>query len=606
MKRPRPTLRRYSLAFAVVACLVFLLAAPYFVTGRHADLGLQGAAVFAASRDSYSLSSPVRLLEAPRVALESGTLSVPPTRTGLARGGEVIAMLITGSGASMTLEQATFTVDFSKNEANVSSSMLSGALAPLVATFQNLRFDSLAVRDSAIRLKLDDGAILLLDKLEAQVTTKPTGELRAAGFFVFRGETVAFDLTLGTQLDAQSGTRPIAASVTSDLLSASLEGHFMLGESPRLLSPQAELAIPSLRRAARWLGAGWPPGDGLDDFRVKGQLEWVNHTVAFQKASVQMDDNEADGTLSVNFAGARPAIDGTLGLKELDLSKYFGAAAPQGASLLSLVADAHGFEFPLIEAVEADLRLSSDSLVVPGVTIGRSAATISLKGGKMLADIAELEIDEGTRGGGQVRIDVNGAQPSYEIHGKLEALDLGRAGQAVFGHSTVQGRGDVTVDITGSGNNGAALLQSLGGKLSATVTEGGQLGIDVDQLVAAAQMPQAASVWPAASRAGVAIDSADLRFAVANGVLHAENAEAAAGSRAMKAVGSISLPLRLLDLQLAVGERPRPETATGSTPRQRTVVEVSGPWAQPSLQPAADLGPAPAPRLDTASPANPG
>ena len=139
MKRPRPTLRRYSLAFAVVACLLFLFAAPYFVTGRHADLGLKGAAVFAASRDSYSLSSPVRLLEAPKVALESGTLSVPPTRTGLARGGEVIAMLITGAGASMTLEQATFTADFSTNEATVSSSTLSGALAPLVATFQNLQ-----------------------------------------------------------------------------------------------------------------------------------------------------------------------------------------------------------------------------------------------------------------------------------------------------------------------------------------------------------------------------------------------------------------------------------------------------------------------------------
>jgi AsmA protein len=304
----------------------------------------------------------------------------------------------------------------------------------------------------------------------------------------------------------------------------------------------------------------------------------------------------------VNFVGERPAIDGTLGLKALDLSKYFPAAAPQGASLLSLIADASGFEFPLIEAVDADLRLSSDSLVAPGVTIGRSAATISLKGGKMIADIAELEIDEGTRGGGQMRIDVNGAQPVYEIHGKLESLDLGRAGQAVFGHSTVQGRGDVTVDITGTGDNGAALLQSLNGKLCATLTEGGQLGLDVDQLVSAAPTPQAQSVWPAASHAAVAIDTADLRFAVANGVLRAENAEAVTGSRAMKAVGSINLPLSLLDLQFAAGERARAEAKPG----QRPTVKVSGPWAQPSLQPAADLPPSPPPRLDTASPANPG
>jgi hypothetical protein len=111
-------------------------------------------------------------------------------------------------------------------------------------------------------------------------------------------------------------------------------------------------------------------------------------------------------------------------------------------------------------------------------------------------------------------------------------------------------------------------------------------------------------VWPAASRAAVAIDSADLRFAVANGVLRAENAEAMAGSRAMKAVGSISLPLRLLDLQLAVGEAARTETASSAPPGPRATVEVSGPWVQPSLQPGADLHPAPPP-LDTASPAGP-
>jgi AsmA protein len=576
------------LAVAILCCLVFLITAPYFVERRHNDLALKGAAVFAASRDSYSLSTPVRLLEAPAIALESGTLSMPSSRTGLARSGEMIAMLITGSSARMTLENATFTADFSTSEATVSQGSAEGGIAPLVAALQQLQFDALAVRDSAIRIKMSDGSTLVLDDLTADVTAKPNGVVRAAGSFAFRGEKVAFDTTLGTNLDAQSGSRPITASLDSPLLSASLDGYFMMGESPRLISPEAQLSVPDVRRAARWLGAGWPPGAGFEGFRAKGQLEWVDRTVAFQKASLQMDGNEATGTLSVSFSGARPAVDGTLGLKTLDLSKYFSARdAPRKASdesLLSLVRAASGLKFPLIQIVDADLRISSDSVIVPGVTIGRSAATVSLKGGKMLADVAELEIDDGTRGGGQLRIDVNGAEPSYEVHGKLESLDLGRAAEAIFGHPTIQGRGDVVVDISAAGDTGATLLGSLGGKLCVTLAEGGSLGLDVDQLAAAMNSPQQqAGIWQAASSGAMPIDTLEARFAVTNGVIRTENALAVAGSRALKADGVIDLPTRRLDLELAIGDQPT--GADGAKPQKREVIDMRGPWTQPSLQP---------------------
>jgi AsmA protein len=591
MKRPRQSLRRSSLALAIICCLVFLLTAPYFVEGRFNQIALKGAAVFAASRDSYSLSSPVRLLEAPMIALESGTLSMPPSRTGLARSGEVIAMLITGSSARMSLENAAFTADFSTAEPTFSQRSVTGGVAPLVAAFQRLQFDTLAVRDSTIRIKLSDGSNLVLDELTTDVTAKPNGTVRLVGSFVFRGAKVAFDTTLGTVLDPQSGSYPIKASLSSPLLSAGLDGYVMVGDSPRLLSPQAELSIPSVRRAARWLGAGWPPGSGLEDFHAKGQLEWVNHTVAFQKATVQMDGNEATGTLSVNFSGARPAVDGTLGLQALDLSKYVNTTgSSDGApekSLLSIVSAASGLEFPLIEIVDADLRLSSGSVILPGVSIGRSAATISLKGGKMIADIAELEIDDGTRGGGQLRIDANGPSPSYDIRGKLEALDLGRAGQAIFGHPTIQGRGDVIVEVSASGDTGTTLLGSLDGKLCVTLVEGGQLGLDLDQLSAAAKSPQPKSVWQAASSSTTAIDTLDARFAVAKGIIRTEVAEAVAGSRAMKAEGAIDLPTRQLDIELAIGDRVSADAAEPAKRGKVEIIDMHGPWTDPSLRPAA-------------------
>jgi AsmA protein len=588
MKRLRQTLRRSSLAVAILLCLLFLITAPYLVERRFDEIGLRSAAVLAASRDSYSLSAPIRLLQAPRIALESGTISMPPSRTGLARGGEVIAMLITGSSARMTLKEATIAADFSENTAVLTTGSAHGGVAPLVAALQKLQFDALAVRDSTVRIKLADGSTLVLDELTTDIAAKQNGTIRAVGSFTFRGEKVAFDTTLATKIDAQSGAHPITASLKSQLLSAGLDGHLVLGESPRLLSPQADLTIPNVRAAARWLGAGWPPGDAFEGFYAKGQLEWVNHTVAFQKATVQMDGNEATGTLSVNFTGPRPAVDGTLGLKSLDLSKYVEARGDSeqvsDESLLSMVSGASGLEFPLIQIIDADLRISSGSVVLPGVTIGRSAATISLKGGKMIADIAELEIDDGTRGGGQLRIDATGASPSYDIRGKLEALDLGRAGQAIFGHPTVQGRGDVIVEISAEGDTGTMLLSSLDGKLCVTLAEGGQLGLDIDQLSAAMKSPTTQGAWKAASTGAMPIDTLEARFAVANGVIRTEVAKAVAGSRAMKAEGAIDLPTRQLDLELAIGEVVQASAADAAAPPKRDVIDMRGPWAGPALE----------------------
>jgi AsmA protein len=590
MKRPKHPLRPVSLAFAALCCLLFLLIAPYFVGGR--DLGLKGAAVFAASRDSYSLSSPVRLLGTPVVELESGTLSLPQSR-GLARGGEVIAMLITGGGPRMLLDNAAFTADFSAAEPSFSQAF-AGGVAPLVATFQKLQFDTLSIKNSSVRIKMGDGSTLTLDDVAADVSSKPNGVVRAVGSFNFRGEKVSFDTTLGAGADAKSPTRPIVASLDSTMLSASLDGSVLLADNPRLLSPHAEINVPHLRQAAYWLGAGWPRGSGFDDFHAKGQLEWANRTIAFQKAVLQMDGNEAEGTLSVNFSAARPAVDGTLGLKTLDLTKYLarGDASDQDTrpSLLTLISGSRGLQFPLIESVDADLRISSDSVVVPGLTIGHSAATVSLKGGKMLADVAELEIDDGTRGGGQLRIDTNGEHPNYDVHAKLESIDLGEAGKAIFGHPTIQGRGDMIVDLSADGDSGDAVLRSLDGKLCVTLDEGGQLGVDVNQLVTGASSPQQAALWRTAASTAIPIDRLDARFAVVNGVIRTETAQATAGARAMKADGAIDLPARSFDLELAIGDRANTDDGADAKPAPRDVIDLHGPWSQPTLQPVAAPG----------------
>lgn len=583
-------MRRYSWSLAILCFLVILLAAPLVITDRYHRIALQTGAVLAASSNSYSLSTPIRLMNGPTIELESGTLSVPPSRTGLARGGQMIAMLITGTGPELTLERATFTADFSTKEPTFSKEQAPGEVAPLVKALQTMQFDALAVHDSTVRIKMSDGSTATLDDVNASISAKPNGAIRAAGSFDFRGEKIEFDTTLGASLDAQGMSRPLQASLTGKPITATLEGSLMLGESPQLLAPQAELAAADLRAAARWLGVDWPSGDGFGAFRAKGQLEWVNRTIAFQNAAIELDENDAAGTLSINFAGQRPAVEGTLGLKTLDLAHYLKFAEQQNKadSILARLRAADGLDFPLIEAIDADFRISADSVTLPATTIGHSAATVSLRSGKMLADIAELEFDDGTRGGGQIRIDVSGDTPGYGMQAKFEAADVGHAIQAVFGHPTVQGRGNVTIDLTAAGVSGEKMLGSLDGKLCVTLAEGGRIGLDINKLASPPASATPAEVaWKDISARAISVDKLDARFTVAKGVLRAQNAEAVSGARALKADGAISLVERSLDMELAVGDVTKPatesETPTPVKVQAREIINVRGPWTAPAV-----------------------
>jgi AsmA protein len=588
MRRSQHPLRRLSAVIAACA-LALLIAFPFIIEQRDHDLALRGASVLAASRDSYSLSEPVRLMKTPVVDLESGTIAMQGRRAGIVGGGEMLAMLITGKSARMTLNNATISTDFTTTDAASGEISPPGGVAPLVSAFRQLKFDALGVRDSAIRIKTGDGGILLLENVSADITTKANGTIHAAGSFAFRGEKVEFDTTLRASSDPESGARPILATLKSATLNAKLEGTLMTGDSPRILAPQAELTIPNLRRAARWLGADWRSGPGFENFSVKGPLEWGNRTVAFQQASVRMDDNDASGTLSVGFAGPRPAIEGTLSLKALNLSKYIpGSDQPADAtapreSLLTQLRKSRTAEFPLIQTVDADLRISSDSVVVgPRLTIGRSAVTISLKDAKLLADIAELEIEEGTHGGGQVRIDASGPVPSYDVRGKLEALDVGHLAEVVFGHPTVQGHGDIIVEVTAAGANGDDILRSLGGKMSVSLAEGGLLGLDVNKLVTAVNAPQPSDVWRDASSGAIAVDKLDARFAVAQGKLRTEDAVALSGGRKMSARGTVDLPLSLIDVRFDIGDRAKTDGAAPGAKGE--VIDMHGPWTDPAVR----------------------
>src|SRR5262249_61270844 len=70
--------------------------------------------------------------------------------------------------------------------------------------------------------------------------------------------------------------------------------------------------------------------------------------------------------------------------------------------------------FPTIRQLDADLRLSAAKVTVHGYAFGRAAATIAVHDGKLLADIAELELPAGTASA-RVTADVHALGPRHRL-----------------------------------------------------------------------------------------------------------------------------------------------------------------------------------------------
>lgn len=547
---------------AVAAAAAAGLSAPVFFNASLGELSINTAAVIAATRDSYTLTSPVPLPLLPNVMIEAGRLSVD--RSAAAQplsGAEVLALLTTGK-AKILLDDAVLSIAPTQSAETTAPDAVN-ALAPVLSALMKLSFSNLEMRNALVQLGRGDGAHGTLSKLTLEVTKVDSSKARATGSFNYRKRAVAFDIVLGTQAELQDGSqkgqstigRSIELTIESELLNLKAAGTLSAGDQPLLTSASSTVGVPNLRRLARWIGIDLGQGSGLGAFEARGPLEFSSRAIAFSDATFVLDGNEANGALSFKWGGVkRPSIDGTLAFKSFDVAPYVTGRSDAAGTRFN-VSDylrLQGLEphtFPLIDQIDADLRLSAASVLSGATTFGRGAASFSLKDGILLADLAELEIGKSGRCGGQFGFEVRDNTPIYSLRGKLEAIDLAALTQALWSYNVLSGSGDVTLDLKAAGQHVDEVLASMSGKVAIRQSGVGQIGVDLKTL-AATTRAQAQNGWGGATRGQTAIEGLSADLSMAEGRLIADRVSARAGDAALSAVGSVNFADKVGDVKV--------------------------------------------------------
>ncbi len=525
----------------------------------------------AAPRIGYVLSEPVQLMARPRLVLESAAIH------GADAGADDDGPETVARSRRLILDRPTFSIDVAAAGTARETSLIA-ALEPVVTRIAALDVQSLVIRGGTVKLYSGTEDPEVLTDVDIQITPQRRSSASVSGQFAYLGQRLSLSATMARAAANGAEYRwPMQAVISSGLFETRFDG--VLGEEKGLrLNGTIDLSIPRLREIALWIGIGAPRAGNLEAMRLRGAFDWTGGAMAFSNATLTLDGNEGLGAISVTRIGERTAVEGTLAFKQLNLKPYVVSAMVERTLLAPIFAATRPPAIAsLLDNVDADLRISCETLVIPGIETGQAAVAITLKNGKLLADVAEVAIEEGVFKG-QLAVERAGPDPRYALSGKFEGVEAGRLLQRALGRNPLQGRADINLSLTTVGDTTEELLTSLGGKAQIEMRGGSRLGLDLRGLAQSVKRGELKG-WQAAGTSTTGLDELALRLDASQGVVRATILQAKSGTNMFSGSGTIDLAKQALDFSLALGS-----TDPSLRPAARDVVLLSGPWGSPSIR----------------------
>jgi AsmA-like C-terminal region len=587
---PRRRLKLFALV--VLAWIGFGLMLPFAASLTQTELDL-GASSQAADVGGYVVTAPVVLSHSPRISIERGSLL-----TADAKGRPLDDDKSAGRGNAIIISNGELTIGPAREGLDAIIESQSGVFVrPVLGNLARQNFTTVSLRRAILHITLPDGDVETLRDVTGDLLKRGKTGWQFKGSALVYGQRTAIDMTLGVMApaaDRRVGSQasvPLKFTAKSPLLDWQFDGRIGFGPA-LLLSGTTDVDVTVARQSSwmkRLLPLGLTTAGQAHNLKAKGDIAWGPGSMALSRATVVLDGSEATGALTLDRRPQRPLLSGTLAFQTLHMTRHLpemSAAAPgtAGQSAGSLTAMAGNLlqswgpgdlDVPFLTMLDADLRVSADRVELGAVTLRRTAASVSNTGGKLLADMAAFEFDGG-RGSGQISGDFTGSVMRLGLRVRLDNLDAARATAGLFGTSFLDGRGTVTMELSGTGRSLTDVARSAQGRVVTGLPDGGRISVDLKGLAAASEK-RAVEGWSAGGRDQMSLDRLDVTFALANGVLKAETGQARIRDDVIKFSGSIDMPSSRINLT-AVGP------FVGFSGANPNTLLIFGPWSHPTVR----------------------
>jgi AsmA protein len=480
--------------------------------------------------------------------------------------------------ADVTLVRPTINVSFSATgQSNWSGLIESLAHALQPDPERTASFSEIGIQDGTVVVHdVKEGVTERLENVEFQVAWPSISRsFGANGHFVWQDEPVEASLTLSDFLAALTGERSgVKVRLSGAPLKLAFDGS--ASDQPTLkIEGALGVDAASLRDALRWTGKNKLPFGGFGRFALRAQSDIGGGVMSLSNVNVELDGNTAEGALTLATDGQR-LVQGTLAADALDLTPYVSgirllAKNERSWDYLPIALD--GFnDFNL------DLRLSAASVKISGAQLGRTAVAANMRDGKLDLTIGEAQAFGGVAKGS---LGFASADKGMALTSRMQFLDVDLEdclGQ-VFGVHKLEGRGDLAVNIDGSGSSVLAVTNALNGTATLTAHSGAIAGINVEQLLR--RLERRPLSGNGDFRSGrTPFDQLAISLKIEQGMVSVDDMHIDGPTVRLAVGGQASVPTRDLDLK---GVATLVSTATASEFDLPFVVQ--GPWDDPIMLP---------------------
>jgi AsmA protein len=482
--------------------------------------------------------------------------------------------------ADVTLVRPTISVSFLPGgESNWSGLIQSLAHALEPDPGRTASFSEIGIREGTVIVHNEYGGKDLTDRLEGVefqlAWPSISRSFGANGRFVWHDEPIEASLTLSDFFAALSGDRSgLKVRLSGAPLKVAFDG---AASYQPALKVEGTLSVdsPSLRDAMHWTDASKLPFGGFGRFALRAQSTIGGGVVSLSSVNVELDGNTAEGALTLATDGHR-AVQGTLAADALDLTPYVSgvrvlATNERNWNRLPISLDG-------LTDFDIDLRLSAASVKIAGAQLGRTAIAANMRGGKLDLAIGEAQAFGGTAKGslGLISTDGNAA-----VSSRMQFIDVDLAsclGQ-MFGVHKLEGRGNLALNLDGSGASVLALTSTLSGSASLTAHGGALAGVNVEQWLR--RLERRPLSGNGDFRSGrTPFDQLTLNVKIVQGVVSVDDMHVDGPAVRIAAGGQALVPTRELDLK---GVATLISSATGNEFALPFIVQ--GQWDDPVMLP---------------------
>jgi AsmA protein len=450
--------------------------------------------------------------------------------------------------AGVTLVRPTITVSFLPDgQSNWSGLIEALARALRPDPERTASFSEIGIQDGTVVIHqtvAGKDATDRLDDVEFQLAWPSISRsFGASGRFVWHDEPIEASFTLGDFLAALSGEHSgIKVRLAGAPVKAAFDG--AMSAQPTLkIDGTLSIETPSLRDALHWTDARRLPFGGFGHFALRGHSSMSGGAVSLSNVNVELDGNMAEGVITLSTD--RRTVQGTLAADTLDVTPYLSGIHFLAAN------DRNWDQLPItlngLSESDLDLRISARSVKVASAQLGRTAVAANLRGGKLDVTIGESEAFGGTAKGS---IGLASADGGVAVTTRVAFVDVDLEaclGQ-VFGLRRLEGRGNVALNIEGSGSSVLAVTNTLNGTASLNAYNGALAGINVEQLLR--RLERRPLSGNGDFRSGrTPFDQFVLTLKIERGQVSVDDMHMAGPAVRLSVGGQVSVPTRDLDLK---------------------------------------------------------